>query len=216
MVAQVTPASVTTSEGQLARVPSQRSATSHTEAALRQMWLGPKSVQWPSALAPCAAEQVSHAPVQPLLQQRPPAQKPEVHSVADPQLVPSVFFAEQYVPLHQVPEGHPAVQRIGQSVRVPLQTTAPPHAGVPGSLAGLGLQVPVFEGTSHRSQLRLQELSQQTRSAQKPLWHCRFVSHAVPMGFVCWQVPLMQKRPAAHCCEVVQKAGQPPWRPSHA
>ena len=100
---------------------------------------------------------------------------------------------EQYVLV-----GQPAVQRIGQSRRVPLQTSAPPHAGVPGSLAGAGSQLPVVERLQ-RSQLPEHASAQHTPSEQKPEEHSVALAHPVPSVFTGWHMPLPQKRPAEHC-----------------
>ena len=57
------------------------------------------------------------------------------------------------MPLQYVLEGQPLVQRMGQSASVPLQTIDPPHAGLPGSFAGAGAQVPFEAARLQRSQL---------------------------------------------------------------
>ena len=95
VVAQVTPASVKPSAGQLAATPSQCSGRSQLEVAERQVRLAPKSPQVPSMEAPWAVLQAWQVPLQAWLQQTPLAQNLELHSVAEPHEVPLVFFAEQ-------------------------------------------------------------------------------------------------------------------------
>ena len=136
--------------------------------------------------------------------------------MAAPQLTPLTFFAEQYVPLQKVFEGQPLEQRMGQSASVPLQTTEPPHAGLPGSEAGAGRQVPRVPERLQRSQLPLQGESQHTPSAQKVDRHSALEPQAVPAVFSGTHRPLSQKRPEEHCREVVHVVGHEPLTPSHA
>ncbi len=146
-------------------------------------------------MAPWATLQASQAPPQAVSQQTPSAQKFELHSPAAPQLTPLAFFAAHQVPLHQVPDGHPLAQGIGQSASVPLHTTAPPQAGLPGSPEGAGPQVPAW-APSQRSQEPAQALLQQTPSAQKPLRHWAPAAQVAPFPLSGVQVP-SQKKPAA-------------------
>ena len=120
------------------------------------------------------------------------------------------------MPLQKVFTGHPLVQRIGQSASVPLQTMAPPQAGLPGSFTGAGVQVPVVGPRLQRSQLPLHAWLQHTPSAQKPDWHSELEPQVVPCTLSVTQFPLLQKRPEAHCREVVQVVGHEPLTPSHA
>jgi hypothetical protein len=216
VVPQPTPASAKLLPGQAARVPVQRSSTSQVEAAVRQMRLGPSSPQVPLTAAPWATLHASQVSVQAVLQHTPSAQKFDWHSVVAPQVTPFGFFAEQYVPLQNVFAGQPLEQRMGQSARVPLQTTAPPQAGLPGSFAGAGLQVPLVVARLQRSQLPLQAWVQHTPSAQKPEPHSELEPQFVPITLRVAQWPLSQNRPDAHCREVVQVVGQEPLTPSHA
>ena len=213
---QPTPASAKLLPGQVAAVPLQRSSTSQVEAAVRQMRLGPSRPQVPLTAAPCATLHASQASPQAELQHTPSTQKFEVHSVAAPQVTPLGFFAEQYVPLQYVFAGQPLVQRMGQSASVPLQTMAPPQAGLPGSVAGAGEQVPAVALRLQRSQLPLQAALQHTPSAQKPDWHSALEPQVAPCTLSVTQAPLLQNRPGAHCREVVQVAGHEPLTPSHA
>jgi len=95
VVAHVTPASVAASSGQVALVPSHRSATSQVPEAERQMRLLPNSEHCPSVLAPPAVVQLSQAPLQAASQHLPPTQNLETHSAAAPQVTPLPFIAEQ-------------------------------------------------------------------------------------------------------------------------
>jgi hypothetical protein len=112
--------------------------------------------------------------------------------------------------------GQPLVQRIGQSASVPLHTMLPPQAGLPGSFAGAGLQVPFEAARLHRSQLPLQAWLQHTPSAQKPDWHSELEPQVAPSCLSTTQLPLLQKRPGEHWREVVQVTGHEPLTPSHA
>jgi len=105
---------------------------------------------------------------------------------------------------------------MGQSASVPLHTTAPPQAGLPGSEAGAGPQLPPLPARLQRSQLPLQAWSQHTPSAQNPVWHSALEPHMTPASLRGAQTPLLQKRPEAHWREVVQVAGHEPLTPSHA
>ena len=60
---------------------------------------------------------------------------------------------------------------MGQSTFVPLHVTLPPHRGSPGSPIGAARQVPAGV-RSHRSQLPLQAVEQQTPFAHVPELHC--------------------------------------------
>ena len=112
--------------------------------------------------------------------------------------------------------GQPLAQVMGQSASVPLHTTAPPHAGLPGSLAGAGEQVPLLALRLQRSQLPLHAPLQHTPSAQKPLAHSALEPHEVPGVFNKAQVPLSQKRPVVQCRDVVQVVRHAPLMPSQA
>ncbi len=105
---------------------------------------------------------------------------------------------------------------MGQSLKVPLHTTAPPQAGLPGSPEPAGLQVPALPLRSQRSQLPLQAWLQQTPSAQKFDWHSALEPQLAPVTLSATQLPLRQKRPEAHWREVVQVVGHEPLTPSHA
>jgi hypothetical protein len=96
---QPTPASAKALAGQVAAVPLQRSSTSQVEAAVRHTRLGPSNPQVPLTAAPCATLHASQVSAQAELQHTPSTQKFDWHSVAAPQVMPLVFFAEQYVPL---------------------------------------------------------------------------------------------------------------------
>jgi hypothetical protein len=122
-------------------------------------------------------------------QHTPSAQKLERHSPAAPHGAPSAFFAAQYWPLQKVFGGQPLEQRMGQSGSVPLHTTVPPHAGLPGSFAGAGRQVPSCPARLQRSQLPVHALLQHTPSAQKPEAHSGLDAHAAPSAFSCTQAP---------------------------
>ena len=96
------------------------------------------------------------------------------------------------MPLQKVFAGHPLEQRMGQSARVPLHTTEPPHAGLPGSLTGAGLHVPLLAARLQRSQLPLQAWLQHTPSAQKPEPHSELEPQVVPITLSVAQWPLSQ------------------------
>ena len=162
------------------------------------MRLGPSRPQVPLTAAPWATLHASQSSPQAALQHTPSTQKFDWHSVAAAQLTPSVFFAEQYMPLQKVVMGHPLEQKMGQSASVPLHTTAPPQAGLPGSRAGAGPQVPTLPVRLQRSQLPLHAWSQHTPSAQKPDWHSALEPHVAPGSLEGAQTPVSQKRPAAH------------------
>lgn len=106
---------------------------------------------------------------------------------------------------------------MGQSGSVPLQTTLGGHTGLPGSLAGAGLQVPLRLGRLQRSQLPVQALVQHTPSAQKVELHSTLDWQAAPscLRAAHWPLPL-QYRPWAHCRGVVQVVGHCPVTPSQA
>ena len=103
------------------------------------------------------------------------------------------------MPLQYVFDGHPLLQKMGQSASVPLHTTAPPQAGLPGSEAGAGAQVPGLSMLRlQRSQLPLQDWLQHTPSAQKPVLHSALEPQVSPATLSGAQRPLSQKRPEAH------------------
>jgi hypothetical protein len=168
---QDVPASARASAGQLGEVPVQRSSTSQGLAAGRQMREAPSSAQVPLVGAPAAALHASQSPAHAESQHTPSTQKLDKHSPGPLQGAPRARLAAQYVPLQKVFGGQPLVQRMGQSGSVPLQTTLPPHAGMPGSFAGAGRHRPSWPGRLQRSQLPVQAASQQTPSAQKEEWH---------------------------------------------
>lgn len=194
----------------------QRSSTSQAPAAARHSRLEPSSVQVPSLVAPWATLHASQAPAQGRLQQTPSAHEPDRHSWAVAQTVPAGFLAEQYVPLHQVLGGQPALHRKGQSTSVPLHTTLAPHAGLPGLPWVTGRQAPTAAGRSQRSQLPLQALSQQTPSAQKVDAHSPFEAQPAPASRTGLQPPSLQKVPGTHCRALVQVVGQSALSPSQA
>jgi hypothetical protein len=105
---------------------------------------------------------------------------------------------------------------MGQSASAPLQTTAPPQAGLPRSPLGAALQLPSLPARLQRSQLPLQAWLQQKPSAQNPEVHCALLPQAVPVARSGSQLPALQKRPVAHWRLVVQVDGHPPVTPSHA
>jgi hypothetical protein len=216
VVPQPMPASAKLFEGQVATVPLQRSSTSHVEAAERQMRLTPSNPHVPLTAAPWATLHASQVSAQAELQHTPSTQKFDWHSGPAPQVMPLVFFAEQYMPLQYVFAGQPLEQRIGQSASVPLQTIVPPQAGLPGSDAGAGVQAPLELARLQRSQLPLQAWLQHTPSAQKPDAHSALEPHIAPGTLSVTHAPLSQNRPDAHCREVVQVVGQEPLTPSHA
>jgi hypothetical protein len=216
VVPQPTPASTKPLLGHAALVPSQRSSASQVPLAVRHTRLGPSSPHVPSVVAPCATLHASHAPAHAVLQHTPSTQLPDWHSVAPPHTTPLTFFAEQYVPLQYVPVGQPLLQRMGQSTSEPLHVTAMPHAGEPGSPDGAGRHAPPWPIRLQRSQLPLHGPSQHTPSAQKPDWHWLDAVHATPCIRSASHRPLSQKRPAAHCRDVVHDVGQLPLTPSHA
>ena len=197
MVPQPTPASAKALPGQVEIVPLQRSSTSQVDEAPRQMRLGPSRPQVPLTVAPWATLQASQVSPHAELQHTPSTQKFDWHSVAALQVVPFVLFAEQYVPLQKVLAGQPLVQKMGQSDKLPLHTTEPPQAGLPGSDAGAGAQVPGVPRLQ-RSQLPLQAWVQHTPSAQNPDWHSTLEPQVTPVTFNVAQRPFSQKRPAAH------------------
>lgn len=105
---------------------------------------------------------------------------------------------------------------MGQSGRVPSQVTFDPQVGLPGSVAGAGLQVPSEPGRLQRSQLPLHGLSQQVPSAQNVDVHCELEVQASPRFFRTTHEPApSQKRPTAHWRWVVHVVGQVPLIPSH-
>jgi hypothetical protein len=105
---------------------------------------------------------------------------------------------------------------MGQSGSVPLHTTAPPQAGLPGSFAGAGVQAPPVPWRLQRSQLPEQALLQQLPSAQKPDWHCELAVHATPWARRASQRPLSQKRPATQLRVELHEVGHAPLTPSQA
>ena len=106
---------------------------------------------------------------------------------------------------------------MGQSESVPLQTTVPPHAGLPGSFAGAGRHVPSWPDRLQRSQLPVHAPSQQTPSAQKPEVHSGLEVHVAPFDFNSTHAPFeLQYRPGAHCRAPVHVDGQAPLTPSQA
>jgi hypothetical protein len=157
--------------GQSGDAPLQRSSTSQLSVAARHTRAAPSSEQVPLTPAPFATEHASHAPAHAESQHTPSAQLAETHSLAAAHAAPSGFFAAQYWPLQYAFPGHPAEQRMGQSLSVPLQVTRPPQAGLPGSFAGAGRQLPSWPGRLQRSQLPVQAWPQHTPSAQKPDAH---------------------------------------------
>jgi len=205
------------SDGQLGLEPVQRSSTSQGPVTGRHTRLAPTDAQVPSTAAPVATEHAWHAPPHAASQHTPDTQEPLMHSVFAPQLVPFVFCAAQYMPLHQVPVGQPVAQRIGQSGRVPLQVTRTGQAGWPGSPAAAGEQVPMLLLKLQRSQLPEQAESQHTPSTQWPLVHAWLPAQLAPFACVGTHVPLLlQKLPVTHSSEVVQVVGHAPPMPSHA
>lgn len=114
-----------------------------------------------------------------------------------------------------MPIGQPLVQRMGQSASVPLQTTVVPQAGVPGSFAGAGEQLPAVAERLQRSQLPLHALLQHRPSAQKPEAHCEFAVHALPIMRSGWHWPVSQKKPVAQLRVDEHDVGHVPLTPSH-
>jgi hypothetical protein len=113
--------------------------------------------------------------------------------------------------------GQPLAQVMGQSGSEPLQTTVPPHAGLPGSFDGAGEQVPSAPGRLQRSQLPVHAELQHTPSAQRPDVHSGLDAQLAPLALSATQAPVpSQYRPLAHWRGVVQRVGQLPLTPSHA
>jgi hypothetical protein len=178
----------------------QRSSLSQALTAGRHTRELPSRVQVPLADAPFATEHASQAPAQAVSQHTPSEQKFERHSFAALHGAPRAFFAAQYWPLHQVFAGQPLAQGMGQSGRLPLHTTVPPHAGLPGSFAGAGWQVPSLPGRLQRSQLPVHAVLQHTPSAQKPELHSGLDWQLAPSGLSGTHTPFaLQYRPGAHC-----------------
>jgi hypothetical protein len=144
-------------------------------------------------------------------QQTPSTHWPLTHSAAAVQLVPCGFFAAHSWPAQYVAGGHPAPHGMGQSTLVPLQVSAPPHTGSPGSPDGAGRHCPRKPGKSQRSHEPVQALAQHTPFAHAPLVHWAFEVQAWPLGRDGWQVPESQNEPMAHWRAEVQVVGHPPW-----